>query len=102
MPDVGRTALYHHRGGRHGLQAAAAASVELNTRHFDRQPDTGRFAIGVRLRKHHVVNVRRVKPGSLEQRAHDARAERLDDDVVFGAASTRLHNTIIDLPAIPR
>jgi hypothetical protein len=80
---VGRTGLHHHRGGGDGLHAAAAAAVQLHAADLDRKArlqrhpaaGAGRFAAGVALREHHVVDARRVQPGALHHRARDDGAQ---------------------------
>ncbi|MCY1227892.1 hypothetical protein D9M72_401830 [compost metagenome] len=75
---VGGTALHHHRGRDDGLQAAAAAAVQLHARHLDRQAglqrgpaaDAGHFAVGVGLGKDHVVDTRGIDAAAFHHGAN--------------------------------
>ncbi len=73
--QVGGAGLDHHGCSGDGLQAAAAAPVELHAGNLDRQagrqgrPAThaGRLAVGVALGEHHIVDPQRVDPRAFDQ-----------------------------------
>ena len=83
---VGRAGLDHHRRGDDRLQPAAAAPVDLQPRHADRQagvqrrppPDAGRLAVDVGLGEGDVVDEFRVDPGPLDHRLDRGGGEILD------------------------
>ena len=85
---VGGAGLDHHRRGDDRLQPAAAAPVDLQPGHADRQagvqrrppPDAGRLAVDVGLGERHVVDDFRVDPGPLEHRLDRGGGEFLDRD----------------------
>ena len=92
--DVGRTGLDHHGSGDDGLQSAAAAAIQLHTRHLDRQARLQRrpaaharcFAVDVRLREHDIIDARGIHRGALQHFLDHRRTQMLDCDGLQASA----------------
>jgi len=78
-----RAGLNLHAAQRDGLQARAAATVELQARHVDTEagiergdaPDRRRLAVGVALAEDHVVDLLGGQRGAAHQLGDDGRSE---------------------------
>ena len=92
--DIGGAALDHHGRGDDGLQPAAAAPVDLEAGHGDRQarvqrrppPQAGGLAVDVGLGEGDVVDELGVDPGPVEDGLDGGGGEILDGDVAQAPA----------------
>ncbi|GIX21159.1 MAG: hypothetical protein KatS3mg120_2835 [Erythrobacter sp.] len=80
---VGGAGGHHHRRGGDRLHARAAAPIELEARHLERQagrqpapvPDRGGLAIAIALAEDDIIDPRRIDPRSFDQGLEDHRAK---------------------------
>ena len=91
--DVGHTGLHHHRGRGHRLHTTAAATIDLQARHLDRQAGghrhpaarARRLAVGIAVREDHVVDEGGIDLRALHEFARDNGAQLADRHGAQGA-----------------